>query len=259
MSEQESEVTAIPGEENLDTSGAVLSAQERAEAVGWHEKDGGLSAEEFIAKRDDHVGLLRNDVKKLEQSLAESTAVQTSMAEFLQKSRADAQRQGYDKAIADAKARMEQAVDDSDGEAFTVASRQKDQLEDGKSKVANDSIIASKPQVNPVQQDIMNHQAAHPELFDDSSKEATWQAELLFQGQRGASFEDSVAAADRLVRKNHLPSRPHSGPVDGETASGVVSDFANLGADAKKAYARFHKANPDFTKEAYLKSYNEAG
>ena len=49
MSEQEAG-THIPGEENLDASGAQLSPEERATAVGWYEKEGGLSAEDFLAK-----------------------------------------------------------------------------------------------------------------------------------------------------------------------------------------------------------------
>ena len=55
-----------------------------------------------------------------------------------------------------------------------------------------------------------------------------------------------------------LPARNHLGPVDGEQAGGVVSDFALLPSDAKAAYERFHRANPEFTKEEYLKYYNEA-
>jgi hypothetical protein len=257
MSEQEAG-THVPGEENLTAQGATLSSEEKASAVGWYEKEGGLSADEFLAKRDDHLGLLRGDVKKLEGKLAESHATMESMAQFLQKSRADALRQGYDKAIAEAKAQMQQAVEDSDGDTFTSASKRVEQLEAQKDKVEDESIIQTKPEVNPVQQDILNHQKAHPELFDTSAKAEAWQKELIYQGQRGLEFEEAVAAADKVVRQTHLPERSHLGPVDGENAGDHVSEFAGLPAEAKQAYERFNRDNPNFTKEEYLRLYNEA-
>ncbi len=260
MSEQQGEGTHIPGEENLSAQGAVLSTEERAAAVGWHEKDGGLSAEEFIAKRDDHNGLLRNDVKKLEKQLAENQETMNSMAEFLQKNRAEALKQGYDKAIADAAAEMQQAVDDSDGDAFTRAAQKKDQLTERKGKVDEETIIKAKPAADPLQQAFHDHKAAHPEIFDTSVKAQLWEQELRYQATNNPSltFDQAAAAADKVVRETHFQQRSHLGPVDGETSSGAVSDFAQLPAEAKKAYEMFKRGNPEFTKESYLQSYNEA-
>jgi hypothetical protein len=261
MSEQEQaqeQGTPIPGEENLSAQGATLSTQEKAEAVGWHEKDGGLSAEEFLAKRDDHLGLMRGDLKKLEDKLAESNATMTAMAEHLQKSNAEAQRRGYDKAIADAKEQMQRAVEESDGEAFTQASKRAEQLEEQKQKISEETIISKPEAVNPLQAALKEHQNAHPELFDTAAKAEAWQKELRYQGERGLGFEDAVAAADKAVRQSHLPARNHLGPVGGETVTGVVSEFSQLPAEAKAAYERFNRANPNFTKDEYLKSYNEA-
>jgi len=262
MSEQQGEGTHIPGEENLSAQGAVLSTEERAAAVGWHEKEGGLSAEEFIAKRDDHNGLLRNDLKKLEDRLAESHATMESMASFLQKNRADALKQGYDKAIAEAAAEMQQAVDDSDGDAFTRAAQKKDQLSERKAKVDDEVVITPKKDpADQLKQAFASHRAAHPELFDTSVKAQLWEQELRYQGANNPNmtFDEAAAAADKVVRQTHLPQRGHLGPVDGETASGAVSDFSQLPSEAKKAYEMFKRNNPEFTKEAYLHSYNEAG
>jgi len=260
------EGTHIPGEETVDASGTVLSVQQQAEAVGWYEKDGGLSAEEFIEKRNGHNGLLRKDLNKVENQLAsalkqieESNATQKSMAEFLQKSNADSHRRGYDKAIADAAAEMKQAVDESDGDAFEKASKLKDHLEEQREKIDEQVIVQTQTPIDPVQQDILNYQDAHPELFDTSVKAEAWQKELIYQGKRGLSFTDAVDKATEVVRQTHLPQRSPMGPVGGEVASGPVSEFSQLPAAAKAAYAKFAKASPDFTKEAYLKSYNEAG
>jgi len=260
MSEQQGEGTHIPGEENLSAQGAVLSTEERAAAVGWHEKDGGLSAEDFIAKRDDHNGLLRNDVKKLEAKIAESNATMNSMAEFLQKNRADALKQGYDKAIADAAAEMQQAVDDSDGDAFTRAAQKKDQLTERKDKVDEETIIqAPAAQANPLQVAFSEHRAAHPEMFDTSVKAQLWEQELRYQGSNNPnmSFEDAAAAADKVVRETHFQQRSHLGPVDGETSSGKVSALSEI-PGGKEALAQFQKSNPNFTAEEYVRIYNEA-
>lgn len=257
MSEAE-QGTHIPGEENLDAQGSTLSPEERASAVGWYEKEGGLSAEEFLSKREDHLGLLRGDVKKLEQQLAESIAVQKAMAEHMEKSRADAMKRGYDKAIADAKAEMQRAVEESDGEAFAAASKRADQLAEQRDKAQAEPIIPQQPEVNPIVQRLQEHQQAHPELFDTAAKAQAWQEELRYQGERGLSFEEAVAAADKAVRQTHLQARTHLGPVDGETASGTVGEFSQLPPEAKAAYERFNRDNPNFTKEEYLRLYNEA-
>jgi hypothetical protein len=263
MSEQGQELDAqdqVTDQDSGHESDASLSDEDRAGAVGWHEMDGGLSATDFLAKRDDHNGLLRKDVAKLEKALGESNATQKSMAEFLQKNHTAAVKQGYDKAIADAQARMEQAVDDSDGDAFTAASKQKDQLEERKGQVEDEPIIKTTP-ANTVHQDIMAHQGAHPELFDTSAKNEVWEKELRYQAQRPGnqlSFDEAVVLADKAVKEQFFRQRSPTGPVGGEVASGAVSDFAKLPADAKQAYAMFAKGNPGFTKEAYLKSYNEA-
>ena len=248
--------THIPGEQNLDTSGAVLSPVERATAVGWYEKEDGLSAEDFLAKRDDHVGLLRKDVGKLEQKLAQSLEATEAIAEHMQKTRADAMRQGYDKAIADAKAEQKVAVEESDGDAYEQAARRIDQLEEGKSKIEEETIIKSPEAANPIMADIQSHQQAHPELFDTSLKAELWEKELRYQGTRNVSFEEAVAAADVVVRQTYLPSRTHLGLVDGEQASEAASSFADLPTGAEAAYQSIKRNNPDYTREEYLRIYN---
>ncbi len=250
--------THIPGEENISAQGETLSTEERASAVGWHEKEGGLSAEEFLAKREDHLGLMRADLAKLESKLAESNATMTQMAQFMEKSRADAMKRGYDKAISDQKKLMQKAVEEADGDAFTAASRRVEQLEKQRDEAQPETIIQRPEQVNPVIQAVQEHQHANPELFDTSAKAEAWQKELQYQGQRGLSFEDAVAKADDAVRQAYFQARPSLGPVDGETASGAVSSWDALPKDAKDAYAMFSRDNPNFTKEEYLRLYNEA-
>jgi hypothetical protein len=259
MSEQEAEVgTPIPGEENVSAQGAVLSTEERATAVGWYEKEGGLSADEFLAKRDDHNGLLRKDVEKLEKVVAESNQTIKAMAEHMQKTRADAMKRGYDNAIAEQKAKMQQAVEDSDGDAFQAASDRADQLAKKRDEVEAEAIIPKTEPVNPIIQSIQEHQQAHPELFDNSLKAEAWQKELQYQGTRGVTFEEAVAAADKVVRQTYLPSRNHVGPVDGEQAGAKVGTFAELPPEAKAAYEQFKAMNPDYEKDEYLRVYNEA-
>jgi len=261
MSEQQAapeEGTHIPGEENLSAQGETLSAEERASAVGWHEKEGGLSAEDFLAKREDHLGLMRKDLAKLESKLAENNATMTQMAQFLEKSRADAMKRGYDKVIADQKALMQKAVEEADGDAFTEASRRVEQLEKQRDEAQPETIIPRHEQVNPVIQAVQEHQQSNPELFDTSAKAEAWQKELQYQGQRGLSFEEAVAKADEVVRQTYFQARPSLGPVDGETASGAVGSWESLPKEAKDAYQMFHRDNPNFTKEEYLRLYNEA-
>jgi len=252
------EGTAIPGEENIDTSGAVLSTEDRAIAVGWHDKgEGGLSAEDFLSKRDDHNGLLRGDIKKLEAKLAGSDATMKAMAGWLEKNRSDGQIQGYNKAIAEEKERMKVAVNESDGEAYEIAAKRADQLQEQRDNLKPEKIVPDAPEVNPLEALVRSHQDANPTLFDNSAKAQTWETELRYQGNRpGVTFEEAVKSADALVRQQHFQTRPNLGPTGGETADGNVSEFNSLPADAKAAYKQFHEANPNFTKEAYLLSYN---
>lgn len=256
MSDAEVETgTHIPGEENLDTSGAVLSAEEKAKAVGWYEKDGGLGAQEFLDKRNDHVGLLRKDVGKLEAQLAESIQTTNAMAEFMQKNRADAERQGYDRAIAQAKAEQKAAIEESDGDAFEQAAKRIDSLEERKAKVEDAVIVKPQEKANPIQVAIQDHQKEHSELFDTSAKAELWEKELRYQGTRGVTFEDAVKAADAVVRKEHMPARPHLGPVDGETSEGKASSLSEI-AGGEAAYQAVKRNNPEYTREEFLRVYN---
>jgi len=252
-----SETDTAPEVEAQDVEASPSEApsiEEQASLVGWN-PDGPKSAEEFLARNQEHKGLLRAENEKLFGKIGELEGTVKAMAQHLEKVEARGIKQGYDRAMAEQKQLMRKAVDDADQNAFDEAARRLETLEKQKAEAKPDPI--KPPQVNPLQKAVAEHMRSHGELFDTKLKTQAWLEEVQFQGKRGLSIDAAFKAADKAIVDQFNMKRSLPGPEGGDTAGATVSSFDKLPKEAKDAYARFAKEIPGYTKEEYLESYNQ--
>lgn len=259
MSEQAEDIALEedPGGQG-EGEGGGLSIEERAQAVGWN-ADGPLSAEDFIAKRDEHNGLLKNDIRKLEDQLGQTTNQMSIMSKMLQKQTETARQQGYDQALADIKAEKAAAITEGDADKFAEAEAKEDALRDEQRKEQTEG-----PRQEAMQQlanSIRQHQTQYPEVFDTHEKAQDWQNEFRYQvTQQKLSINDAMNKATQVVAKKHGDSKPVPGATEGgdrSAGSGGKRDFAAMPADAKAAYETYKQNNPALDKEQFANDYWE--
>ncbi len=230
--------------------GEGMSVEDRASAVGW-KSDGDLSAEEFIEKREDHVGLLRNDVKKLEQTLAESRSETKEIASMFKNAQAAAQKRGYEKAYSEIEERQKKAISEGDGEEFAKLNKAKAQLEKQEEEANK-----PEPQTNPVLELAKGYQQSHPEIFETRDRAEAWLKEMQYQvTTHGLKPDDAMRKAVSVVAEAHGLKRKQPGDLGEGGKSGGGKTFADLPDDAKQAYEKWKKQIPDFSKQDYADSY----
>lgn len=103
----------------------ALAPEEAARAAGWKPQDEykgapdkWTDAETFLAKREDHVGIMRENMKRIERELVKAN----KRAE-----RAD--REGYQRAMTKVLAKQRAAVETGDMEAYDAAEKEREKLE----------------------------------------------------------------------------------------------------------------------------------
>lgn len=261
MSEMEQEDVTEASEDGEDQQGGDLgglSIEEQASLAGWKpDHPGGKSAEEFLARNSEHKGLMRKENERLYTEIGEMKGTITAMAKHLELAQQRAHEQGYKRAIEERKAQMRQAVEDADREAFDKAATDIERLEKQRDETRPEP-IHKEEKANPLLQEIAKHQEAHPEIFETHAQTQEWMAELYHQGKdRGKSFEEARAIADKMIVRKYGLQRSMPGPSDGDSsASGAVSSFKQLPKEAQLAYEKFAKEIPGYTKEDYLATYN---
>lgn len=102
------------------------AAEAEALLLGWKPQDQfkgpadkWTDAETFVAKRNDHVGMLRNDYEKLQRQFRD-----------LEKKSARAEREGFNRAMETVAAKQRAAVETGDTEAFDAAEKERKKLEE---------------------------------------------------------------------------------------------------------------------------------
>lgn len=231
------------------------SIEERASMSGWRE-GGDLSAEEFLAKRDDHLGLARSNNERLENelhSLRKETETMAKMQKaFMDKSR----QQGYEAAMAEVKAKKSEAIANADPDSFAEAEREEQELKDEQAKTEQDE--ATQHQRAQMAELVGNFRDKYPEAFETRQRANAWAEEVKYQTQViGLSVEDAMtkavsAVAEQFNFKQKSSSSLESGKGGGEGNK----SFADLPADAKQAYKKFADQGL-FEGEAGKKEYAE--
>lgn len=101
-------------------------AEAEARLLGWKPQDQfkgpaekWTDAETFVAKRNDHVGMLRNDYEKLQRQFRD-----------LEKKTARAEREGFNRAMELVAKKQREAVETGDTAAYDAAEKERKQLEE---------------------------------------------------------------------------------------------------------------------------------
>ncbi len=236
----------------------TISVEDQASMVGW--KEGGTkSAQEFIDARDSHMGLQREDIKKLERRGAEQDAVIASMAKTLESTRVKATEQGYNQAIAEAKETMRKAVEDADTEAYKVAEEKVEKLEDEREKEVSELTPIAPASDNVLEAQVTAHMEKHPEIFSNHFQTTEWGNAIRFHGKNGMSLDDAMVQADKDIVSHFKLGKSLPGPGGDEsisTKSGGDLKFSDLNKADQQAYYSFAKDLDGYTKEQYMEVYN---
>jgi hypothetical protein len=232
-----------------------LSVERRAEMVGWT-ADGPKSAQEFLDERDGHMGLQRANIAKLESKLDEALKVNKQITGYLKKTRDDAEKRGYERALAEEAEKQRQAVEDSDGNAFAESKRREARLLEQRDKAREDDPLADPPEDPPEIQMLKNAITENQSRFDSRKQAFDWRDEIKFQVEKGLSMKDAIAKANLIHLDGGKQRVP--GGVRGESSGGGKrggKSFAALPRDAKRAFQDFKEADPDLTEDEYARVY----
>jgi hypothetical protein len=235
-----------------------LSVERRAEMVGWT-ADGPKSAQEFLDERDGHMGLQRANIATLESKLDEALKVNKQITGYLKKTRDDAERRGYERALAEEAEKQRQAVEDSDGEAFANSKRREARLLEQRDKPKEDDPLADPPEDPPDIKLLRKAVEENQSRFDSRKQAFDWRDEIQFQVQdKGLSMKEAIAKANLIHLDGGKQRVP--GGVRGESSGGGKrggKTFAALPRDAKRAFQDFKEADPDLTEDEYARVYWE--
>jgi hypothetical protein len=235
-----------------------LSVERRAEMVGWT-ADGPKSAQEFLDERDGHMGLQRANIATLESKLDEALKVNKQITGYLKKTRDDAEKRGYERALAEEAEKQRQAVEDSDGNAFAESKRREARLLEQRDKPKENDPLADEPEDPPEIKLLRQAVEENQRRFDSRKQALDWRDEIQFQVQdKGLSMAEAITKANLIHLEGGKQRVP--GGVRGENSGGGSrgsKTFAALPRDAKRAFQDFKEADPDLTEDEYARVYWE--
>ena len=260
MSEQVAE-----GEVAEVSESPEATPEERAAAIGWRE-DGELSAEDFIARNEDHKGMLRENYQKLERSffdvkneLGETRGeikrllgMQAAMAERVRK-------EAYQTAVKELDAKRVQAIEEGDAEGFQEAEQKKRELAQNyrkeiQSEKQNEQKQTQQQALQAAQQTIRENFQANPDLVKSKADQDKWMQEFVWAGKsKNMSVDEAIKHANGvLMPKQGVPGMEGN---NGDGKSGGKG-WAALPADAKAMYDQWKKEIPSLTKEQWAQEYH---
>lgn len=242
-------------DESAEDDGSIngLSIEEQAKIAGWNpDHPAGKSAEEFLARNQEHLGLARAENEKLYGEIAELKNAMMLTTKFLESREEKARQAGYERAIREQEARMEQAVEDADRGAFEDARKKAEAYRKAKDEDKVDPIIPQKDAAAQMQEAVQAHFSKAPkEMFDLEAKREVWLKEVMAQGRSGKNFEDAKKEADRAVIQMFNLKRNMPGINGGSEKAGKISKLSDI-PGATEAYNQLVKKIPDLTVEEYL-------
>lgn len=217
------------------------STEERAAMSGW--KEGGeLSAEDFLAKRDDHLGLARKNNERLEQEIFETRKTMDQMAKMQRAFMERERRAGYDAAMADIKAKKAEAIGNADAEGFAEAEKEEQELKEEQTRAQQDEHTqAQKAQVSQMASKVMEQ---YPEAFETKQRANAWAEEVQFQHRvKGLPIDQAMTKAVSAVAEQFgFKQKPVASLEGGGSGGEGNKDFASLPPEAKNAYKKFAEA-----------------
>jgi len=249
------------GDEAIEDGGEIggMSVEEQARIAGWNpDHPAGKSAEEFLARNQEHLGLAKKENEKLYGEIGELKQSMNHMVKFLESREAKARQAGYDRAIREQEARMQQAVEDADTAAFHDAKSKAEQYMKAKEQDSVEPIVPEPKPAEVMQKMVNEHfSSSPPEMFDMAAKREVWIKELQAQGQQGKTLADAKKVADSAVIQMFNLKRSMPGLNEGGKGSGgAARKLADI-PGAQQAYNTLKKKIPDLTVEEYLAEIQE--
>ena len=230
--------------------------EEEATEQGWnpnYDGDNKTDAKTFVEKGEKIAGIANKRVHTLEDKIRRLEDSNKQFGEY-HKQTLEQQRKVAEKQIHTLQAEVAQAITDGDGQAYTRASNEIDNLKAASTPVNDQDQWAQMSQrwVGENQWYSTNRKLGR---FADGIAE-----EVIADGYQGAAYfsELTKRVQDEFPEefKNPNQSRPTGVEASGElsTTTSKAKNYKNLPADAKAACDGFVKEG-FMTREAYVESY----
>ncbi|MCF4166342.1 hypothetical protein L2U69_11860 [Zavarzinia compransoris] len=256
--------TPIPGEQQPDV-------EQRARRMGWTPKEEfrgdpekWIDAGSFVERADNELPIARAQMRRYEEQIGK---LQKHLVK-LEATMGEQERRGYERAIADIKARQEKAVSEGDLAGFKAADKEAEDLR----RAMQERTAPQRPDVDPALSDWMGEN----EWFTDDRTMHAYASgvytEISLKMGRDPNTVDR-ARLDRVTKevRKRFPEKFDSPPEDGDEPSaprrtaaveGVSAGrsrrgkgYADLPADAKAAADRFVKQGLFKSADEYAKEY----
>lgn len=253
---------AEQGKDSGEDNATDQDTEARARRQGWHGResfngpdDKFVDAETFLAKAESELPVLRERMRAVDKKVAEQDkAIKAFVAH-----NASVEARMYEKAKAEIRAEMREAVRDEDVERFDALEKKADELEK----------TAPKPPAKA--------EAEVPEEFVSWAEKNRWfktdrvmtefaitYHDVLLNEKPGMSVQENLSAVTKEVRKRfpekfenarqgNAPAVEGVGGAKARTTGGKT--YENLPPEAKKACDLFVKSMPGFTRAKYVQQY----
>lgn len=257
MTEETTTETKPEGEE---TKPSQADQEARARRMGWIPKDeyGGdpsrwVTAEEFIRKGEEEMPILRERLRKQDQSMAEMH----KLLEDVVSHQKEQTKRAVDEAISKARAERREAVRDGDVEKVDKLDEQIDELKEQKAEASQKTTKADVPQ------EFVEWAQRESWFAKDKAlnKFAIAHYDLLLENP-GLTDAERLRMVSKEVRKRYpekfTQRKPAASDVEGGSSapkSTGTKGYSDLPPEAKKICDRLCKEIPGYTKDKYLKAY----
>lgn len=255
-------------EENTpEVQSEELSVEDRAKQLGWHpaeeyrgDPEKHLSAEEFVAKGENELPVLRSNIKKIQSDLKkQQDEFQRTATEFRQWHETTvqkAEREAYERAKADIERKKIEAVETADTDAYQRAAKEEANLKPP-------TPPAAQPQSNPQYEAWV----AQNQWFNEYPELALEAENLGVKLWNSGSYKPEQVyekITESMKRKYpHYFKNPKKDEVlsvnEGTEAPagrrGKSKNYDNLPKSAKEACDRFIRLGMISNKDEYVKSY----
>lgn len=249
---EEAEVEESRAEEKDD-------AEEKARAQGWRPKeewrgpdDKWVDAKTFVERGEKIAPIQAERIEALTRELAETKKTIAGFADWRSKVEKDA----YERAMRDIKARQREAVRTMDEEAFEKAEKDAEALT---------KKVEEKPKADDIPAEVKAFAERNPWYTADAALNLEAQAIHMQIGQDkpGLSLADNLAEVEKEIKRRHprkfgIEPRREAPHVEGAGGSkprnGGGKSYSDLPADAKAACDLFVRQKV-MTKEQYVKDF----
>jgi hypothetical protein len=216
------------------------------------------SAEQFVEDGEKITGILKSKLTRTEQKVEdldkrvqELLSTNKQFGEFTKKAQ-EREKKEKERLISELETLRKKAVDEGDGEAFTNADRQLDELKAQPEPIEqiNEVGVRWLEDNNWYARD--DRMAAYADRISDRLREQG------YQDQSEAYFNELTtrvkdAFPDEFENKNR--NRPNGVESGTGASTSKAQTWDNLPAQAKAEFKEFQRDIPDFTQEMYLENY----